>query len=164
MSNRIVILCVEDEPEVRDSIVRDLQPFAEIFRIEAAEDVADARQVLQECMDEGDRIGLALCDHVLPGETGVSFLVELNHDEATKAIRRVLITGQAGQEDTIQAVNEGGLDYYITKPWQPDTLRHVVRDQLTEFVLGEEDDLLPYVALLDSQRLLEAVSQHQSDS
>jgi len=164
MSNRIVIMCVEDEPEVRDSIIRDLQPFAGIFRIEAAEDVADARHVLQECIDDGDRVGLVLCDHVLPGETGVSFLVALNHDEATKVIRRVLLTGQAGQEDTIQAVNEGGLDYYIAKPWQPDALRQVVRDQLTEFVLQDEDDLLPYVALLDSKRLLEAVSQRRSDS
>ncbi len=47
----------------------------------------------------------------------MDFLVELNGDPATRPIRKVLITGQAGLEDTIRAVNEADLDHYIAKPW-----------------------------------------------
>ena len=40
--DKVVILCVEDESEVKDAVVRDLEVFASVFRIEAAEDVAEA--------------------------------------------------------------------------------------------------------------------------
>ena len=58
--NRVTILCIEDEPEVRDALVRDLEPFATVCRIEAAEDADDARQVLRECAAAGDPLGLVL--------------------------------------------------------------------------------------------------------
>jgi two-component system chemotaxis response regulator CheY len=161
--NQIVILCVEDEPEVRDAILRDLQPFAEHFRLESAEDVADAHDVTTECEKDGDHVGLVLCDHVLPGRKGVDYLVELNGQPETHAIRKVLMTGQAGLEDTIKAINDGGLDHYIAKPWTVEDLHKVVREQLTEYVLETEDNLLPYVDSLDGATLLEAISHRSSD-
>lgn len=161
--NKLTMLCVEDEPEVRDAIARDLDVFTPHLRVECAEDVADARQVMQECERDGDPVGLALCDHVLPGESGVAFLVELHGHPETAPIRKVLITGQAGLDDTVKAVNEAGLHHYVAKPWAPDELQRVVRHQLTEFALSELDDLLPYVEVLEGERLLEAVSHRRSD-
>ena len=157
--NRIAILVIEDEPEVREAIARDLESFAGHFPIELTEDVEDARTVMAELLVGGDRVGLALCDHLLPGERGVDYLVELNADPGTRPIRKVLITGQAGLEDTIRAVNEADLDHYIAKPWTADELHAVVREQLTEYVLAEVEDLLPYVNILDGPRLLEAISE-----
>jgi len=162
--NKIVILCVEDESEVRDALERDLKSFAEFFRIETAEDVADAREVLVECEQEGDKPGLVLCDHVMPEVTGVEFLIDLNCSPKTSSVRKVLITGQAMLEDAIKAVNEANLDYYIAKPWTREALGQVVRDQLTEFVLCEENiDLLPFVKVLDGPRLLKEISRRNSD-
>ena len=161
--NSIVILILEDEPEVRDALSRDLEPFARSFAVEVAEDAADARQLLAELAEAGDVVGLILCDHLLPGMRGTDFLVELNQDPATAAMRKVLVTGQAGHEDTIRAINEGGLDHYIAKPWEVDDLHAVVREQLTEYVLAEVDELLPYVTVLDGPRLLEAVSERGWD-
>jgi two-component system chemotaxis response regulator CheY len=158
--NQIAILSVEDEPEVREAIRRDLRPFEESFRIEAAEDVVDAREAIRMIEDDGDRPGLILCDHRLPGTTGVDFLAELHADPDHRPVRKVLVTGQAGHEDTIRAINEGGLHHYIAKPWQPDQLLAIVREQLTEFVLESEDiDPMPYVATLDGARLLEKISR-----
>lgn len=159
----IVILLIEDEPEVREAVERDLEPFADTFRIECAEEVEEARTVMAEIEEQGDRVGLVLCDHLLPGITGVDFLVDLNHRPDTVMIRKVLITGQAGMEDTIKAINQGGLDHYIAKPWTPEQLHDVVRTQLTEYVLANEDDLKPFVAALDGPRLLEAMASRASD-
>ncbi|MBU0679251.1 MAG: response regulator [Verrucomicrobia bacterium] len=156
--NRVVILCVEDESEVREAIVRDLDTFAEVFRIEEAEDAADAKQVMADCVKDGDAVGLVLCDHLLPGEKGVDFLVELNEQPETHSIRKVLVTGQAGLEDTIKAVNDAGLDHYIAKPWKIDELHEVVKEQLTDFVLKTSANLLPYVPVLDGTRLMEAIA------
>lgn len=158
--NQIVILSIEDEPEVREAIRRDLRPFESQFRIEAAEDVADAKEAMSQIEADGDRVGLILADHRLPGKTGVDFLTELHADEDHQPVRKVLLTGQADQQDTIRAINEGGLHHYIGKPWQPDTLVQVVRDELTEFVLRHDDiDPMPYVAVLDGPKLLEKISR-----
>lgn len=161
--NRIAILVIEDEPEVREAVARDLTRFADQFIIELAEDVADARIVMAELTEGGDRVGLALCDHLLPGERGVDYLIELNGEPNTRAIRKVLITGQAGLEDTVRAVNEADLDHYIAKPWTLENLHAVVQEQLTDYVLENEDDLLPYVSVLDGARLMAAIADRGFD-
>ena len=161
--NKIVILCVEDESEVRDALERDLSSFAEFFRIETAEDVADAKELLTECEQEGDKLGLVLCDHVMPDVTGVEFLVDLNRSPKTSSVRKVLVTGQAMLEDAVKAVNEANLDFYIAKPWTRESLEQVVRDQLTEYVISEENDLLPFVKILDGSRLLKEISRRTTD-
>jgi two-component system chemotaxis response regulator CheY len=158
--NPIVILSIEDESEVRDAIRRDLRPFEQSFRIETAEDVADAREVLAQIEAEGACIGLVLADHRLPGTSGVDFLTELQEKDAYAAVRKVLLTGQADQQDTIRAINAGGLHRYIAKPWQPEELVRTVREELTEFVLQDEAvDPLPYVAVLDGPRLMAKISR-----
>ena len=154
--NGLVILCVEDEVEVRNAIVRDVGPFAQICRIDEAEDAADARDAVAQCLDAGEQLALVLCDHMLPGQSGVDFLVALNGDARTRAARKVLVTGQAGLEDTVKAVNRAELDYYIAKPWSKEELHAIVKEQLTNYVLECVDDMLPYVSMLDGPRLLNA--------
>lgn len=157
--NQIAILSIEDESEVREAIRRDLRPFENQFRIEAAEDVPDAREVITQIEADGDRVGLILADHRLPGESGVEYLTQLHADEDHRSVRKVLLTGQADQQDTIRAVNEAGLHHYIAKPWQPEELVETVRKELTEYVLRTDDiDPIPYVAVLDGARLMEKIS------
>jgi two-component system, OmpR family, phosphate regulon response regulator PhoB len=151
---RLGVLVLEDEPEVREALVRDLRPVAEHVRVEGADDVEDARLVLAELRDEGDVLALVLADHRLPGTSGVDFLIELEHAPATAAVRKVLVTGQAGLEDTVRAVNEAGLDHYVAKPWQADELVDLVREQLTEYVLATGLDPLPHLRVLDAARVL----------
>jgi two-component system chemotaxis response regulator CheY len=159
----LVILCVEDEVEVRNAIVRDIEPFASICRIEEAEDAADAREAVSQCLEDDAQIALVLCDHLLPGESGVSFLVALNADPKTRLARKVLVTGQAGLDDTIKAVNQAGLDHYVSKPWSREDLQEIVREQLTCYVIDHADDLLPFVSVLDGARLLEALKHRVRD-
>lgn len=157
--NRIVIVCVEDEAEVREAVVRDLAPFKPLFRIEAAEDVEDALAVLREVAVDEEPVGLVLCDHLLPGKRGVDFLIDLQNNPAYQATRKVLITGQAGLDDTVRAVNQARLNHYIAKPWQPADLQAVVRKELTDYVLATQDSLIPFIATLDGPRLLDAIAQ-----
>ena len=98
-----------------------------------------------------------LSDHRLPGKSGVDFLVELTADPRFSSTRTVLVTGQADQSDTIKALNQAGLDYYIAKPWDPQTLRNVVREQLTDYVLEAGIDPLPYMPVLDGVRIMESI-------
>lgn len=153
----LAILVLEDETDVRDAIERDLEEFWSKIRLEVAEDADDAWAAVEDIEADGDQLALVLSDHRLPGRSGVDFLIELTKDYRFELARTVLVTGQADQDDTIRALNEAGLDHYISKPWDADALRAVVRDQLTNFVLAAEVDPLPYMALLDGVRIMEAI-------
>lgn len=152
----LVILVVEDEPEVRAAVVRDLETAFRTIRVDQSSDADDALAALTEAETVGDRVGLILADHRLPGRSGVDLLVALHDAPETRAIRKVLVTGQADQQDTIRAINEGGLDHYISKPWEPGDLIAVAKDQLTDFVIEAGIDPLAHMRDLDGARLAEA--------
>jgi response regulator RpfG family c-di-GMP phosphodiesterase len=160
--SQIIILCIEDEREVLDALVRDLRPYAKAFRIEAAESVAEARRVVTRIEQQGDQLGMVLADHIMPHTTGVDFLIELNTHPRYVATRKVLVTAQAGHHDTIRAVNEADLDHYISKPWTPGDLHAVVKRQLTDYLIANVDDLLPFISTLDSPRLVDAMRTRRS--
>ena len=160
---RLAVLIVEDEPEVRDALRRDLESLAETLRIETSDDVDDAHAALADIDADGDRLALVLADHRLPGTTGVDFLVELNAQVETAATRKVLVTGQANHADTIRAVNRADLDHYIAKPWNPADLVAVTVDAVTDYIIAEGLDPLPYVRDLDGPRLLEAYANRAAD-
>ena len=158
--SELVIIVVEDEPEVRAAIVRDLAPLALGVRIDQADDVDDARSAMSEAEADGDIVGLVLADHRLPGESGVDLLISIKQEPEGQMIRTMLITGQAGHQDTIRAINEAGIDWYFAKPWDPDELVSVVVQVLTDFVIATGLDPLRFVRVLDGPRLLEQYAQH----
>jgi len=157
--NKIYILCIEDEPEVLEAVIRDLAPFEEKFPIESASNVDEARRVVNDVILKRGKLGLVVCDHIMPGEDGVSFLISLQKDERTLSSRKVLLTAQAGLQATIEAVNKANLSHYIAKPWKADELQGIAKRELTEFVLKEETDLYPYMTILDAERLGEKIRE-----
>ncbi|WP_434355386.1 response regulator [Parasalinivibrio latis] len=161
--NKYMILCVDDERDVLDAVLHDLSPLANEFHLEACESVNEARELLAESTADGVKLALILCDHMMPGERGVDFLIELEQQDFTQRARKVLLTGQAGLEETVEAVNNASLDYYIAKPWNAVELRQIVIDQLTTYVIESESNLLPWVQILDADRLMNAISERRLD-
>lgn len=161
--NNIIILCIEDEREVLDALIRDLEPFASVFNIEAAQTVDEARRLVNTSLLHKKQLGLVLADHLLPGTSGVQYLVELNNDPRTSLTRKVLVTAHAALEDTVKAVNQAGLDHYIAKPWTAAQLHEVVRSQLTDYVIQCVSNVLPYVEVLDGQKILSHFHQQRAD-
>lgn len=162
MESKIYILVVEDEPEVLDAIVRDITAFESRFVIEMADTAEEAREIIQSILDGGDQIGLILCDHVLPGDNGVELLVEMQNDPQTESTQKVLITGQAGLDETVRAVNQADLKHYIAKPWEKEKLVEIVTDQLTEYVLEHVSNPMPYMSVLDGERIAEQIRKGKS--
>jgi two-component system chemotaxis response regulator CheY len=154
---RLALLILEDERPVREALRRDLAPFARYLRVEEAEDAEVAAEVIDEIDASGDRLAIVLADHRLPGISGIDFLIGLGRDIRTQPTRKILVTGQADQEDTIRAINQAELDRYIGKPWGVETLRETVRDQLTRYVIDVGVDPLPYLPILDAERTLSVI-------
>ncbi|MFV1883818.1 MAG: response regulator [Balneola sp.] len=157
MDHQIFILVIEDELEVMDALIKDLEEFEQTFPIESANNSEEANQVVNQIINSGDEIGLILCDHVLPGKNGVDFLIDLQSNEHFQKTRKVLVTGQAGLEDTIQAINKARLDHYIAKPWKKEELHKVVIQQLTDFVIDKRYNPMEFMSTLDSVRLAETL-------
>ena len=156
--SKVYILLVEDEPEVLDVIVKDLKHFESFFPIETAHSVAEARKIVENITNKGDMIGLFVCDHIMPNENGVDFLVEMQKVETTKRSKKVLLTGQAGLEATIKAINEAELNNYIAKPWKKEELLSIVKNNLTDFVIGNtRDDIMRYMSILDATKIAETL-------
>ncbi|MFM5617153.1 response regulator [Aeromonas veronii] len=164
MNKHYLILCVDDEREVLDAVIHDLAPFRSHFELEAAESVDEARAVVEEWERDGNKLALILCDHIMPGTLGIDFLVELNRRASTRASRKLLLTGQAGLEATVEAVNRGGLHYYLAKPWKLETLQEAVREQLTDYLLAEDgENAFHFAPLLNQARLFAAIHDHPFD-
>jgi CheY-like chemotaxis protein len=157
MPKRIFILCVEDEPEVLDAVVKDLSAFEEMFPVETARSVTEARSLVASIQEEKNALGLVLCDHIMPGENGVEFLIELYRDPFTATARKILLTGQAGLEATVRAVNFAKLDFYIGKPWTKDELVNAVREQMKAYITAQKIEVQPYARLFGERALAEAM-------
>ena len=71
---KINIICVDDQPEVLDSVLRDLRPLNSCFRLEGVESASECRELLEEFDQDGELTGLIISDHVMPGGSGVELL------------------------------------------------------------------------------------------
>ena len=76
----------------------------------------------------------------MPGMTGVEVLHQARpiRPEAT----RLLFTAYADIQAVIDAINQGNVFRYITKPWEPEELEAVVRQAVEQHDLIVEKDRL----------------------
>ncbi len=150
----INIICIDDQPEVLDSVMRDLRPLTPYVRLEDATSVDECRELMDQIDAEGDHVAVIISDQVMPEATGVELLRAITADSRFSGTRKVLLTGQATHADTIEAINEGQVDNYVEKPWQPEKLLSVVKRLLTLYVLDAGLETAPLMPVLDQPTLL----------
>jgi CheY-like chemotaxis protein len=114
---------------------------------------SDARRAL-EILDEHAPFAVALSDQRMPNMSGVEFVTEVcrRHPETV----RMILTGFSDMDAIIQAINAGHVYAYITKPWEPEQLKQVMRQAVEHYQLTVRNEQL----LKDLERVnlfLEAV-------
>ncbi|ESA36906.1 thioredoxin reductase [Leptolyngbya sp. Heron Island J] len=113
-----VILTIDDDPAVLQTIARDLrQRYGERFRIVRADSGATALDATQQLKLRGNTVALFLADQRMPGMSGVEFLNEAS--AIFPRAKRALLTAYADTNAAIDAINMAQLDYYLLKPWDP---------------------------------------------
>lgn len=138
MPARHCLLVVDDEPEVVHSL-QDLLRFH--YRVLGATRARDGMRLL-----EHEKVHIVMTDQRMPEMTGVEFLQELRNTHPD--IVRLLFTGYADIRAVINAINDGNVFRYITKPWDSGELQTVLRQA------AERYDLLA-----DRKRLLNEVQE-----
>ncbi len=154
---KIYILCVEDQREVLHAILQDLEPLADSFILEGCESALEAEELMDEVDSRGDLIGLLICDHVMPDKSGVDFLIEVNRDGRFLHTKKLLLTGLATHQDTINAINQANIDRYIEKPWATEELVRRARQLLTLFILDKGLPYEKFLPILDTDILFERI-------
>jgi signal transduction histidine kinase len=144
---RPTLLVVDDEPEMLRS-VHDLLRLD--YRVITCTQGADAIAVL----DAPGPIQVVMSDQRMPGMTGVEVLRHAKQvrPEAT----RLLFTAYADIRAVIDAINQGSVFHYITKPWEPEELEAVVRQAVEQHDLIAENTRLLAELKASNQRLAEA--------
>ncbi|HEU5118614.1 MAG TPA: response regulator, partial [Isosphaeraceae bacterium] len=125
-SARPTILVVDDEPEVLRSL-HDL--LRRDYRVLTFERGPEALTALHEVDPP-----VVMTDQRMPQMTGVEFLRHVKRLRPDST--RLLFTGYADLKAVIDAINEGNVFRYITKPWDTEEMQTVVRQAV------EHHDLL----------------------
>jgi two-component system chemotaxis response regulator CheY len=131
------IVCVDDEQAVLDQLSAQLtRRFGSTHRVECAESAEEALQLIDEIFAAGDDVELVICDQVMPGMKGDRFLERLY--QTRPRVMKILLTGQAGLDSAIYAINNAGLHAYIEKPWEVEDLNLAIENLLTQHRLRRD--------------------------
>jgi DNA-binding NtrC family response regulator len=132
MAKKISILIVDDEESVRDSLYNWF--IEDGYRVECAHDAKKALSML-----EADAFDIILADIKMPGMDGLEMLKRI------KTLRKdsivIIMTAFATVDTAVQALKDGAFDY-VTKPFDPDDLSHLIRNASKQISLIEENEIL----------------------
>ncbi|HHL39231.1 MAG TPA: response regulator [Deltaproteobacteria bacterium] len=141
------VLIVDDEESILNSLRRLLR--RERYEVLTARSGAEGMEII-----EGrDDIGVVVSDHMMPGMNGVEFLSQVRL--LSPHTVRMMLTGYADRDASIAAINRGGVERYITKPWDDGEMRLVIADALKRFELARENRRLTELTARQNEQLRE---------
>ncbi len=126
------ILFVDDEPNVLNAYRRQ---FRKVFTIATAPGGPEGLALLKE---EGP-FAVVVSDLKMPGMSGIQFLTKVK--EQSPDTVRMMLTGYADLQTAIEAVNEGNIFRFLTKPCPPDKLAAAIKEGLRQYnlVIAEKE-------------------------
>lgn len=124
-----VILCVDDEKVVLNSLKRQLkQAFGNNYQYEAAENADEALELIDELTQENIGIILIVSDWLMPGMKGDKFLIKV-HQNFPKIVK-IMLTGQADESAIKRAKDQAKLHCCLYKPWSQAELVETIKTAL----------------------------------
>jgi len=130
--NKDSLLIVDDEPANLQKLKRTFLRDFEVFEAQSGEEALEllARR----------RFSVIITDQRMPGLSGVE-LLEASLETSPEAIR-IILTGYTEVEDLMDAINHGRVHRYVTKPWEPFSLKRTVIQDIEHSRLKRENQIL----------------------
>lgn len=132
MAKKVSILIVDDEESVRDSLYSWF--IDDGYQVECAENAKKALSML-----EAKDFDIILADIKMPGMDGLEMhrrIKTLNKEPIF-----IVMTAFASVDTAVQALKNGAYDY-VTKPFDPDDLSHLIRNATSQIILKAENENL----------------------
>ncbi|MDD5176668.1 MAG: response regulator [Sterolibacterium sp.] len=136
------LLCVDDEQNILSALRRLFRQDG--YRVLTATSGDAGIKLL-----ESEPVDLVISDMRMPEMNGAHFLEQVGRRWPDAL--RILLTGYADIDSTIEAINQGRIFRYIAKPWDDQDVRLIVRHALERQQLEHD------------KRRLEALTQRQNE-
>ena len=130
MNKEAQALFIDDEEGIVDGIQRLF--IKEPYGIVATTDIEHARKALAQ-----ENIKVIICDHRMPVMLGVEFLKEVKADHPD--VVRILFTGYTDFPMVEEAINQGEIYRFISKPWKTTEFLATIRQAIAHYDLVEEN-------------------------
>ncbi len=132
MNLKLSILIVDDEDSVRESL--QLWFTEDGYRVDCAENAIKALDLLEK-----QEFDIILADIKMPGMDGLELLRRIKSFNNTSIV--IIMTAFATVDTAVKALKDGAFDY-ITKPFDPDDLSHLIRNASRQVALSRENETL----------------------
>jgi response regulator RpfG family c-di-GMP phosphodiesterase len=123
------LLFVDDEPNILSALRRLFRPLG--YRIFIAESGAAGLEIIAH-----EKVDLVISDMRMPVMDGAQLLEQVRIKSPDTV--RILLTGYADIQSTIDAINKGQIFRYIAKPWDDNDITITVRQALERKQLERE--------------------------
>ncbi len=140
---KIKILYVDDEEN-------NLQAFKATFRRDYKIFLANSAKGGIDILNN-EEIEIVITDQRMPETTGVEFLETIIPTHPSPI--RILLTGYTDIQAVIDAINKGQVYHYLTKPWEEDYLRTVIKNAFEIFTLRRENEQLTQALIKANEQL-----------
>lgn len=120
-----VVLVVDDEKDIRDSLADIIETCIAGCRVITAASGEEGLKTLQE-----SPIDLIVTDYRMGGMNGIEFLVEAQR--IAPRAPRIMITAYPDIDLVVKAINEGQIINFLPKPFRGENVVQVVADALRE--------------------------------
>lgn len=128
----VKILIIDDEAAMVEGITKTLSQDG--YQIDGTTNGEDGIALIRQGYD------IIITDLVMPGMSGMDILREVKNNSASSAV--IMITGFATVEGAVDAMKQGARDY-ITKPFEVEALRKVVKDVEAELAFEKKTKDVP---------------------
>lgn len=144
------ILCVDDDANILDGYKRHLR---KDFKLETA---VGPEQGLRMVAEAGP-FAVVVSDLKMPGMNGIQFLARVC-EQAPNTVR-ILLTGNADLQASIDAINQGQIFRFLTKPCAPEALASALKAGLAQYrLITAEHELLEHTLSGSIRVLCEVLS------
>ena len=118
---------IVDDYKTMLRIIRNLLKQIDFNNVEEATDGAEALTKLR-----GGNFGLVISDWNMQPMTGLELLQEVRQDAKLKAMPFIMVTAESKTENVV-AAKEAGVNNYIVKPFNAETLKQKISAVLGSF-------------------------------
>ena len=127
------LLLVDDEENILNALARLLR--RDGYRILKTTSAIQALEMMAS-----DEVGVIISDQRMPEMDGVSFLRRAKRLHSDSI--RMVLSGYTDLNSVTEAINEGAVYKFLTKPWDDEQLRNNIRDAFQRYGMKRERDRL----------------------
>jgi FixJ family two-component response regulator len=124
------VLFVDDESALLDGLRRLLRAN---YELETATSGADALRTVRRAIENKRPFEVIVSDMQMPKMNGAAFLAQAREIDPDAV--RMIMSGHADLASTIDAVNEGGILRFLTKPFETEDLIRIIDEAVAHYRL-----------------------------